>query len=145
MEEFTYPEIQALHKIHQEYDIEISVSSNDFLAAKQYYPAVVLTVQNQSFRLFVEDEYKDFQKASPLLSLCLVLRELEIYHDSDSYLDWCKECMLEPSNVQVKAYYTSLEAIYKDVRLILGKIDSQISDYDFGLNAGAAQKLRASS
>ena len=143
MEETKYQEIRALQDIFQKYKIEIRVSNNEFLAGNKNYPAVVFSLEDKSFNLFVDDDYSDLKYNNHLLTLYLVLRELDYYSDSSDYILWCKEHLLEPENKQVISYYRSLGSNYRDIEKILGKIDSQISDYDFELNAGAAQELRS--
>ena len=145
MKPHEYPQIRSLEEIYQIHKVEISVSFDRFLAGNKDYPAVVLSLDNQSFLLFVDDEYKDLQKSNPILSFCVVLRELETYQYAKDYSAWCVEHSFDVANAQIKDYYTRLEKIYITVKNILGNIDSQISDYDFGLNAGAARKLRETS
>ena len=142
MEETHYPEIQVLKEIHQKHNVNISVSNDEFLAGNEDYPAVVFTLDEKSFKLFADDEYKDLPVDNPLLSLCVVLRELEDYEYASDYFVWCKHHAFDVANSQVREYHMNLGSIYKDVEKILGKINSQISDYDFELNAGAARELR---
>lgn len=92
----------------------------------------------------VDDEYKDFELNKPAMNLCLVLRELEAYQEEEDILKWCNLKGLTPGTVGVLSYYKGLATIHKVVNEILGTIDPQISDFDFGLNAGAAQALRRS-
>lgn len=92
----------------------------------------------------VDDEYNDFAINKPALNLCLLLRELEDYQEEDDILKWCNLKGLNPGDTGVLEYYRGLTSIHTDVKNILGTIDPQISDFDFGLNAGAAQALRRS-
>ncbi len=144
MRETNYSEIQFLQKIYLRYKVSVRVSDTDFLADNKEYPAVVFSLNNTSFKLYVEDEYRDLQIDNPILTLCLILRELENYMYEDDYLEWCKAQILEPANSQVSGYYMKLGSIYMEVEKILGKINSHISNFDFELNAGAAQELRKS-
>jgi len=137
-----YPEIAALAEINHKFKVAIEVINEKYLAGKDYYPAIRITLQNKSFDLFVDDEYEDLEMGNHLLSLCLVLRELEAYQDADDFLIWCKQNAFPPSNIEVQNYHRSLGAIYREVEKIIGKVDSKVSDYDFELNAGAAQALR---
>lgn len=92
----------------------------------------------------IDNEYKDFALNKPALNLCLFLRELEYYQEEEDILKWCNLKGLTPGMNGVLAYYRGLATIHKNVMEILGTIDSQISDFDFELNAGAAQALRRS-
>ncbi len=144
MRETNYSEIQFLQKIYLRHKVSARVSDTDFLAGNKEYPAVVFSLNNSSFKLYVEDEYKDLQIGNPILTLCLILRELENYMYEGDYLEWCKSQTLEPESSQVRDYYMKLGNIYMEVEKILGKINSHISNFDFELNAGAAQELRKS-
>lgn len=140
-----FPEIQALQEIYQKYEITIHVSQDDFLTNTSNYPAIKFTINNDSFHLYINDEYEDLQYNNSLLSLCLALRELEMYHEGSDILSWCKSQQLEVNNSKVVDYYKSLSKIYVRIEEIIGTIDSQISDLDFQLNAGAIQELRGNS
>ena len=49
---------------------------------------------------------------------------------------------LEPADEEVRTYHMDLGRIYREIEQLIGTVDSQISDLDFQLNAGAAQRLR---
>jgi hypothetical protein len=142
MEPEKYQEITALNDLYKKYNVSISISTDECLSGDIDYPAVEFSLDRKTFNLFVDDEYSDFKYNYPLLSLCIVLRELESYKFSDDYLQWCKERFFKPEDVQVRDYYMSLALIYKDIEKILGKINSQISDSDFSLSMGAIRQLR---
>jgi len=137
-----YPEIQKLQKITQDFDIQIRVLSDSVLFDALSHVWVEFTINKESFILFIDDEYEDLKIDNPLLQLCLVLRELETYHEEEDILEWTKHKYLEAGNSKVLEYYKSLSKTYTEIEGILGKIDSHISYHDFELNAGAAQELR---
>jgi len=137
-----YPEIQSLKDLYLQYQIFVEVSQTDFLGGVRSYPSVLFTINNSIFKLYVDDEYHDLQNGNALLSLCIVLRALEDYVFSATYLEWCQCYMMDASAPQIIDYYKTLGNIYVDIEKILGKITSYVSDYDFELNAGAAQALR---
>lgn len=136
-------EIIALQKLFKDYNIVITVLPDFFISNNTLHPAVQLSLNNQVFKFFIDDEYNDIQYNNKLLLLCLVLRELENYQNSDDYLTWCSERFLDSSITTVREYHMSLRTTYNTIQRIIGTIDSQISDYDFQLNAGAAQELRS--
>jgi hypothetical protein len=140
-----YPEIQALENILQQHRFAIEPIEKypNFIATSHCWMQVQLN-QHQ-FVLLIDDEYNDFQLQNKAMNLCLVLRELETYEEADDILQWCNFKGLGVSNAEVQSYYRGLSSIYSDVEKVLGSVDSQISDFDFGLNAGAAQELRKSS
>lgn len=140
--EIRYSEIEALQEIYKKYEVKISISEIEFLGDDKDYPAVVFSLNGKSFNLFVDDEYSDFISQKPLLSLCLVLRELDYYSYSQDYLLWCKELNFDSGNTQILNYYRSLGGLYRDIEKILGNINPHITDWDFKMNAGPAQELR---
>ena len=138
----TYPEIEALNNIYLKHQVEIRFSSTNFLAENKDYCAVVFKLGAKEFNFFIEDEYNDIRYNYPLLNLCLVLRELEYYIETDDYLIWCKERSLDVKNTAILNHYKNLGSVYREVEKITGKIDSQISDWDFEMGSGAAWELR---
>jgi len=137
-----YPEIEALNKLYIKHKVEIHFSTTDFLAGSKEYRAVELSLEGKTFNFYVEDEQGDIEYNYPLLNLCLVLRELEGYDDAIDYLIWCQERYLDPKNEAVLANYRNLATIYREVEKIIGKIDSQVSDWDFEMGSGSSWELR---
>ena len=137
-----YPEIKALQQLSDTYRFRISGSKDQVLAGCGYYPLIRFELAGKQFHLFVDDEYDDLQYQNPLLDLCLVLRELEGYTLAPDYGIWCRERFFDPASAEVSENYRHLAEVYSAIKQILGEIDSQVSDYDFELNAGAAQALR---
>lgn len=141
---FDYPEIESLNKIIARYKVVITTDWSQVIAAKEYYPKVVFKIRDKIFELYVDDEYEDLKENNPMLDLCLVLRELESYNLAEDYLIWCAVKILPPEDSRVLQLYRDLGTTYRDVSTIIGTIDSKVSDWDFEMNAGAAQSLRNS-
>ena len=137
-----YIEIQKLQNITQSFQIHIKVLGESLLFEALEHVWVDFTINRETFTLLVDDEYKDFRIDKPSLHLCLVLRELETYHEEEDILEWTKHKYLDAGNSKVLAYYRSLSDIYTRIEGLFGKIDSHISYFDFEFNAGAAQELR---
>lgn len=137
-----YPEIEALNRICIEHKVEIRFSTTTFLAENKDYRLVNFKLDGTTFEFFVEDENDDVRLNYPLLNLCLVLRELEHFADSPDYLVWSKEHYLDAKNEEVLAHFKNLAVVYGEVEKIIGKIDSQISDWDFEMGSGASWELR---
>lgn len=74
--ESAYKEIKVLQDIYLKHQIQIDTSNSAFLAEHNDYPAVTLSLNGDQLSLFVNDEFSDFKLQKPLLSLCLVLCEL---------------------------------------------------------------------
>ncbi len=136
-----YPEIEQLSSLRKQFNISIQVTDT-VLCDKSWFPKVQFNIGNESFEIYVDDEYHDFKIDNPDLHLCLVLRSLEIYDDAEDFLVWCTQLGLEASDPVAREHHMELGSIYSAIEERLGTIDSFISDYDFGLNAGAAQELR---
>ena len=141
---FDYPEIERLNQLYVTHKVETKTDRSRLLAGEEYYPMVVFKLAGKTFELYVDDEYDDLKNNYPLLNLCLVLRELEGYAWADDLLVWSMERGLDPGDPQVLNFYRELGRIYTDVAAILGKVESFVSDWDFEMNAGAAQALRRS-
>lgn len=137
----SYPEIQALQQIYDDHTIEIRVTKDLYLREKEH-TKVTFVLNNLAFELYIDDEYNDLSIGNPLLSLCLVLRELETYNEEEDIVTWSISKGIDPGNPMVLNYYKNLSKIYTQIEQELGKIDSHISDLDFQLNAGPAQVLR---
>ena len=137
-----YPEIQTLLDLHQKHHIKIKVLKHEYLDGKEDFPSVVFSLGKKSFNLFIDDEYKDLLVDNRLVALCLVLRELEYYHDTKDFLAWTTELNLDAANSQVLEYYKNLAAIYREIESIIGPIKSPINDFDFEMNMGAIRELR---
>ncbi len=137
-----YQEIINLKNLHSKHNMSFALAKvhPNFNATENVW--IEFTVDDFNAILIVDDEFKDFSAKSPILNFCLVLRELETYREEEDILRWTVFKNLSPSNPEVLNYYKDLGTHYKEIRDILGKIDSQISYFDFELNAGAAQELR---
>ena len=142
--DFGYPEINKLNEIYVKHKFTSKIDRSVLLGGKSYYPKINFSFSGQHFYLFIDDEYEDLRNNYPLLNLCLILRELEGYEFTPEYEVWCQERYLEPNDSQVKNNFEHLKSTYLQVEKILGKIESFVSDFDFEMNARAAQKLRRS-
>ncbi|MCE7992506.1 MAG: hypothetical protein HEP71_11015 [Roseivirga sp.] len=138
----SYPEIEALNEIFIKHKVEIRFSTTDLLAGAKDYCAVNFKLEGKTFNFYVEDEYADIRYNYPLLNLCLVLRELEWFAQSDDYLEWSRDHHLDPDNKDVLAHFKNLGTVYTEVEEIIGEINSQISDWDFEMGSGASWELR---
>lgn len=138
----SYPEIQRLQKILDDYHINIRVLDKNVFSGALDHFWIEFIINKNKFTLLVDDECNDFPVNNPLLHLCLVLRELETYKEEEDILEWTKHKYLNAGNSEVLEYYKSLSKTYAEIEAILGEIDSHISYFDFEMNAGAAQELR---
>ncbi len=135
---YKYPEIERLKKIW----ISNTISIKQFPdSKKEDFVFVEMSIRNKSWKLYVDDEYKDFDTNKSLLALFLILFSLEMYDDSCDYLDWCKQNLLDSSDKVWLEYYKSLDKIYTEIKNELGEIDSCISSLDYQLRTGVIDVL----
>jgi len=136
------PNIKELNKIYLKHKVSINVSNKIFLTEKKEYPQVILTLSGKSFKMFVDDEYDDFKYNYPILTFCVVLRELEDYEYCSDYLEWCNVRHIDASDEKIRNYYMGLDKIYNEIEIILGEISSFIPDMDFDFAMGEVRILR---
>jgi hypothetical protein len=140
--DFSHPEIEQLNEFYLKWKFESKTDRTKTLSGKSYYPWVNFKLAGESFGMFVDDEYEDLRKNYPLLNLCIVLRELEGYDFTPEYKVWCKERMIDAKDKEVREAFLNLQSTYNRVIALAGEVESYVSDFDFELNAGAAQALR---
>jgi hypothetical protein len=133
--------IASLKHLAEEYAIQITIVDKSIFKSDWFL--IEISIENNSFRVQVDDEYTDLRKEIPALSLCVVLRSLEEYKEATDFLDWCKKTGIESNNNALE-YFRTLATILVDIEKIIDPIDSYISAVEFTLNAGAAQELRSS-
>ncbi len=138
----SYPEILALDALINHHQICFSRQMEEGLLPGKEHISVRMQIGSQPFDLFVEDEYGDWSADNPALCLCLVMWELEAYASATDYLDWCNIQGYPAANDRVRRYHMDLDKLYPAISQLLGGINSHISDWEFGLNAGAAFALR---
>lgn len=136
-----YPEIEQLKSYFQ--GREISIRQVTKLEIKEDMLPVELCVNKQCWRLYVDDEYADFDEANPYICLYLILLSLEEYHDSTDFLAWCILFGLNSTDMEWLSYYKSLQHFYLEIELALGKVDSCLSSYDYTLRTGVVDALLA--
>lgn len=138
----SHPEILALDALIKQHEIRFKQRIEDVLIPGKEHIAVRMQIGTHIFDLNVEDEYGDWKEENPALCLCLVMRELEAYAAAFDFLNWCHIQGYPAANGRVRRYHMDLGNLYAEIDKLLGGINSQISDWDFGLNAGAAFALR---
>ncbi|GAB5416753.1 MAG: hypothetical protein Crog4KO_22420 [Crocinitomicaceae bacterium] len=136
-----YPEIAKLQALRLQHSIEVR-STHERLCNRADFPKVHFSVGQKTFSIFIDDEYEDLKIDNPDLHLCLALRSLENYADAEDFLVWCTQLGLDSTDNEARNHHLELSTTYSEIKKILGTIDSYISDFDFELNAGAAQELR---
>jgi len=136
-----YPEIDALKKF---YDTNNFLIQNITPSKIEGVFVTTILLNEISYKVFIQDEYRDLEIKNTLLHAVLVLREWEIIDDSTDYLDWCRQQGFPANNEVLRQYYKETVANIPQIKSCFkdSKLTSIITDLDFQLNAGAAQFLR---
>lgn len=138
-----FPELIKIEQLMNKHHVKVhAIEPAEYLGSKQDYKAARLAVGTKSYKVFVDHEYQDLDKEVDLLTFYLILRELEFFDESHDFIEWYKECIIEPLE-EIKKYYEKLEQTYDELQHLFGNIDSFLSPMDFELNAGAVQFLRS--
>lgn len=133
-----YPEIEKLRNYLKEKKISFKrLESKD----KFFFP-VIFSINNQSWTIYLYDEYEDFDETKPLICFYLTLVALDEYWVSEDYLVWCNGYGLDPSETDYLEHFRDLASIYREIESILGKIDPCVSDYDYTLRTGLGEAIR---
>jgi len=118
-----YPEIDELKSFFSSHNISIKrlkrANSEGFVLAE-------ITIDSNSWKIYIDDEYGDCSKNKPLIALYLVLFSLEVYHDSLDYLDWCNQNKLDGAESKWLKYYQTLDRTYVEIKHILGDLSPRI-------------------
>ena len=133
-----YSEITALKKYFEKYKISI-VKTDEIKDDYLYF--VDLAINNKTWQILVDDEYRDFTPEKPLVNFFLTLCALELYEESTDFLNWCNFLNLSPSNSKWLTYYRDLNTIYREIEQTIGTIDSCITPLDYQLKTGVIDAL----
>lgn len=136
----SYPEIVKLSSYFKERQISFEVISNQ---TDEPLTPLKLNIDENSWIIYVDDEYQDLDIDHPLMCLFLVLNSLVIYQESTDYLDWCNQNGINSSELKWLDYYQELSSTYLSIDRILGEIDPCIRPLDYQLRTGVVTSLRA--
>lgn len=137
-----YLEIKELSDYSERYKMKAIPLAGNYLANDSSFPLIQLFILDEVFEFYVDDEYEDLDVENNLLSICIALRVLESYDYAEDYLIWCTQHGFDASIEEVRVHFKNLGEINSWFQKNGIQIKSFISDYDFELNAGAAQYLR---
>jgi hypothetical protein len=132
-----YPEVKKLNRLIRTNDLKVSDGRQETeeLLEVRFHAAA------QTWRLFIEDEYKDFNPENQPLCVYLVLRALEDYQIEPDFLHWCEYYYLDPNEPKWLDYYRELGTTYREIEMIIGKPDSFITTMDYDLRSGPMDEL----
>lgn len=134
-----YPEVTALAEKVRTYSISIERSSAPEIAERLV--PVTVRVATQEWTLHIEDEYDDLSRPAPVMHFYLVLLSLEDYQETDDYLVWCSELMIDANNERLLADYRELGQICNEMEKILGNLETGIAHLHYELRSGPIQAL----
>ncbi len=137
-----YPQIESLYSIIESKNIELTPLPKTPKLSAIYFREVEFKSDGFTSTISLDDEYDDAESGNPALLLQLVIYAVEEYEACDDFLVWCTAFGLNASDPFILNMYKKLGAIVPKIRGIIGTNINDISDYDWELNAGAAQALR---
>ncbi len=133
-----YNEITQLIHLQKTYQLRVEALAVD---TGESFIKVRFLAGGRSWEVYVDNEYGYFDPSKQLLGIYLVLSAVDHYHTADDYLVWCNDNGLNASEPQWLDYYRGLDAVYKEIESIIGKIDPFITSFDYELHAGAFSAL----
>ncbi|MEP2935328.1 MAG: hypothetical protein ABJM06_06395 [Gilvibacter sp.] len=141
-----YPEITQLESFVLEHDCHCTLLQVHYPEFGALVPCN-LRLKRYSFDVFLDDEYEDVKRNNQLLLFELSLQSLVQVRESSDFLDWCNQLGLNPVHSSLLDYYKKAHAFCEQIAFLFtgNTVQGFISNWDFGLNAGAAQYLRTHS
>ena len=102
-----------------------------------------VTLFEDSFEMFVSDEYRDLEQGVPALSLEVVQRACEDYLDYTNSQDWARAEGIPPRcHLQLRLRWEADRHAAAQILKRVAPIADQISNLDWQLNSGRAKVLR---
>ncbi|XWN37033.1 MAG: hypothetical protein ROO71_13860 [Balneola sp.] len=133
-----YPQIDSLYSIIESKNIELTPLPKTPELSDIYFREIEF--KSDGFISIIPLD--DAESGNPALLLQLVIYAVEEYEAYDDFLIWCTAFGLNVSDPFILNLYKELGTIIPKVSGIIGTNINDISDYDWELNAGAAQALR---
>ena len=90
-----YQEIENLKADLEKHIIKIS---NPFDHIRKDLFFVILSINGNSWKLLIDDEYDDFSETNTLMNWFLVLYNLEAYAENKDILEWTNEINVNPKD-----------------------------------------------
>jgi hypothetical protein len=137
-----YPQIAALYSIIEDKKIKMTALPTNPKMDSIYFREIEFSSQDFSVVIPLDDEYEDVEKGNQALMLQLIIYAVEEYEDCEDFLVWSTAFGLNSNDPFILDMYRDLGKTIPKIRDIIGTEINDISDYDWELNAGAAQALR---
>jgi|TARA_R110001599_G_scaffold244895_1_gene445043 hypothetical protein len=137
-----YPQIAALYSIIEDKKIKLTALPTNPKLDSIYFREIEFSSQDFSAIIPLDDEYEDVEKGNQALMLQLIIYAVEEYEDREDFLVWSTAFGLNSNDPFILNMYRDLGKTIPKIRDIIRTDINDISDYDWELNAGAAQALR---
>ena len=137
-----YPQIAALYSIIEDKNINLTALPKNPKMDSIYFREIEFNCEGFSAVIPLDDEYEDVEKGNQALMLQLIIYAVEEYEACEDFLVWSTAFGLNSNDPFILDIYKDLGKTIPKIRDIIGTEINDISDYDWELNAGAAQTLR---
>lgn len=137
-----YPQIAVLHSILEDKKIKLTALPTNPKIDSIYFREIEFSSEDLTAVIPLDDEYEDAEKGNQALMLQLIIYAVEEYEDCEDFLVWSTAFGLNSKDPFILNMYRGLGKTIPKIRDIIGTDINDISDYDWELNAGAAQALR---
>lgn len=137
-----YPVVESLYKLIEENEIQLTALPKTKSLEDISFREIDFLSPSYTCKVPVDDEYEDADLDNQVLLLQLIIFAIEEYEECDDFLVWCTAFGLNASDSLSLVLFKRTAEITQKIRPIIGTDFHGISDYDWQLNAGAAQALR---
>lgn len=137
-----YPQIAELYSILEYKKIKLTALPTNPKMDSIYFREIEFNSKEFSAVIPLDDEYGDAEKGNQALILQLIIYAVEEYEDCEDFLVWSMAFGLNSNDPFILNMYRDLGKTIPKIRDVIGTDVNDISDYDWELNAGAAQALR---
>lgn len=104
---------------------------------------VRISLGEESWELFLSDEYRDLEASPAELTAEVLIRACEMYLDYQNSHDWAEaEAIPARCHLPLKLRWADDRKSASEILARLDPITDQVSDLDWQLNSGRAQVLR---
>lgn len=141
MSKTTYPVVEGLQRRIERGDVEIRpAQSGEWVLP---WKMLDVTVAGDTYSLPVMDEFGDIEAGNPVVLLHLVLAECVAFEEADGFEEWLADVGRDHDARTSQKIYGHMAAVVPGLRAAIGQDVEPVDDFDWQLNAGAAQALRA--
>lgn len=137
-----YPVVDSLYKLIESKDLALTILPEAKELKAIFFREIEFKSPVFSCIIPVDDEYEDAKNQNPVILLQLILHACYEFEDHDDITTWSTAHGLDLTHSLALVLYKTLGEVVPKIREILGNDTEEIPDFDWQLNAGAAQALR---